>query len=146
MTTTPHNGESIPAGAEKSFSPLEPLRMSEERFRLAAQAGNMFACEWDAVTDVIVLSGECGHVLGVNEAAQISGLDILCKVHPNDRERLAAALRELTPEKSYVQISFRIIHPDRGVIWVESNSRALFDEKGRLLRIAGMVADITPRK
>ena len=34
------------------------LRNSEERFRLAAHAGNMFAYEWDAATDVIVRSEE----------------------------------------------------------------------------------------
>src|SRR5277367_4617164 len=35
------------------------LRHSEGRFRLAAQAGKMFAYEWDAATDVIVRSGDC---------------------------------------------------------------------------------------
>src|SRR5437016_2323015 len=44
----------------------ESLRDSEERFRLAAQAGRMFAYSWDAATDVIERSGEFAEILGVN--------------------------------------------------------------------------------
>jgi signal transduction histidine kinase len=36
--------------------------------------------------------------------------------------------------------------PDGTVIWVEKTGRAHFDEQGKLLRIVGMVADITDRK
>jgi len=36
--------------------------------------------------------------------------------------------------------------PDGKQIWLERNSRAHFDEQGRLLRVVGMVADITERK
>ena len=39
-----------------------------------------------------------------------------------------------------------MLRPDGTVIWVERNSRAHFDEQGRMLRIVGMVADITERK
>src|SRR6185312_10251496 len=41
---------------------------------------------------------------------------------------------------------YRIIRPDNTEIWVERNSIAHFDEEGRILRIVGMVADITERK
>ena len=52
----------------------------------------------------------------------------------------------LTPEKPYLQVSYRILRPDDIEIWVERNSLAHFDEQGRMLRIVGMVADITERK
>src|SRR5229473_3116367 len=124
----------------------EALRESEERLRLAAQAGKMFAYEWDAATDVIVRSGEFAQILGTDEAAQVPGREILAMVHRDDRERLKAAVAELSPEEPYLQISYRMVRPDGIVIWVERNSRAHFDEQGRILRIVGMVADITERK
>jgi PAS domain S-box-containing protein len=123
----------------------EALRKSEERFRLAAQAGKMFAYEWDAATDVIVRSGESAQILGTDEM-QVTGQEILTHVHPDDRERLKAAIAALSPEKPYLLISYRIVRADSTVIWVERNSRAHFDEQGRLLRIIGMVADVTERK
>jgi len=41
----------------------EALRESEERLRLAAQAGRMYAYEWDVTTDLIVRSAECADIL-----------------------------------------------------------------------------------
>jgi len=124
----------------------EALRASEERFRLAAQAGKMFAYEWDAVTDIIQRSPEFIQVLGFDGTTQTTGRQILAQVHEADRERVMAAFAKLSPEKPSLRISFRIVRPDGTTIWVERSSRAQFDEQGRLLRIVGMVADITERK
>jgi signal transduction histidine kinase len=43
-------------------------------------------------------------------------------------------------------VSYRLNRPDGSLIWVERRSRAYFDDAGNLLRIVGMVADITQRK
>ena len=124
----------------------EALQKSEERFRMAAQAGRMFAYEWDVATDVIVRSPEAAKIVGMDEGAQITGQQILAWVHPNDRERLTAAVTALSQEKPDLKISYRIRRPDGTVIWVDRNSRAYFDEQGRMLRVVGMVVDITERK
>jgi len=70
----------------------------------------------------------------------------LAKVHPEDREGLVAAVAALTPEKPHLQVSYRVVRPDGSVIWVERSSRGHFDEQGKILRIVGMVRDITERK
>ena len=124
----------------------EALRESERRFRLAAHAGKMFAYEWDAATDFIVRSAESAQILGIDEATRVTGQQILAKVHPEDREGVAAAVAALNPEKPYLQVIYRVVRPDRSVIWVERTSRAHFDELGKILRIVGMVRDITERK
>src|SRR6516225_2064922 len=122
------------------------LRESEERFRLAAQAGKMFAYEWDAATDVLQRSPEFVQVLGFDESAETTGRQILAKVHEADREGVMAAFAELSPEKPYLRISFRMVRPDGTTIWVERSGRAQFSKQGKLLRVVGMLADITERK
>jgi PAS domain S-box-containing protein len=124
----------------------ETLRKSEERFRLAAQAGRMFAYEWDAATDKVVRSGDCTEVLGIAETAPFTGEQIFANVHPDDREKLTSTIAQLSTQKPYLQIRYRMLRPDGGVIWVERNSQAYFDDQGSLLRIAGMVTNITERK
>jgi signal transduction histidine kinase len=52
----------------------------------------------------------------------------------------------LSPERPKLQIKYRMNRPDGSMIWVERCSRAYFDDAGRLVRIVGMVADITQRK
>jgi PAS domain S-box-containing protein len=124
----------------------ESLRKSEERLRLAVQAGKMFAYEWDVATDLIVRSAESAQILGVEDAARLTGQQAIDKIHPDDQKSLTAALARLTPENPYLEINYRVLRPDGTMIWLQRNSRAHFDEQGRVLRIIGIVADITARK
>ena len=123
----------------------EELRESEERLRLAAEAGKMYAYTWDAATDQILRSGD-SDLLGVDAATPFTGRQLLEKVHPDDRHLLVSAFERLTPDTPLFQVSYRMIRPDGDLVWVERNSRAYFDAHGRVLRIIGMVADITQRK
>src|SRR4030095_4683085 len=124
----------------------EALRESEERLRLAAEAGRMFAYTWDVASDVIVRSGKSEQIIGIAEYVPLTCGQILAFVHPDDRDGLTAVVAELSPEKPLLQASYRMIRPDGSVIWVERHSRAYFDDDGRMLRTVGMVADITQRK
>ena len=124
----------------------QALRESEERFRLATKAGRMFTYSWDAATDVIERSGESAKILGIDEAALLTGHQAIARVHPDDREGLLAAMAGLSPEKPFLQVTYRIVRPDQSVILVERHSRAYFDERGKMKRIVGMVVDITEKK
>jgi PAS domain S-box-containing protein len=131
---------------EERKSAEEAMRESWERFRLAAQAGKMFAYEWDASTDAMVRSPGSLERLGKDEPAPISGRQIFANSHPDDRERLAAAAAKLSPEKPYLEVSYRTIRPDGTLAWLEGNGRAYFSERGQMLRIIGTLADVTERK
>jgi len=122
------------------------LRESEERFRLAAQAGKMYAYEWDVATDIVVRSGEIANTLGSTGETSLTRQQLLAKVHPDDQALFAASVTERTPENPDVQISYRQLRPDGSVVWLEKTAHAFFDEQGKMLRMIGMVADITERK
>ena len=122
------------------------LRESEQRLRLAVQAGRMFAYSWDASTDVIERSGEATKILGVDSDRAATGAAISAMVHPEDREKLEAALARMTADNPTLHITYRIIRPDGSVAWLQRTSRAYFAENARLERIVGMIADVTERK
>ena len=44
------------------------LRKSEERLRVAAEVGRMYAWEWDPATDSVLRSAECARILGLDDA------------------------------------------------------------------------------
>jgi len=121
----------------------EALRKSEERLRLAVQAGKMYAFEWDAVTDSIVRSPHAAEFPGIGQVLLSTGRDVWVKIHPDDRDMLLSAVAAVSPGKPSLQVTHRMIGSDGAIVWVERNIRAYFDEKGRLLRIIGMVIDVT---
>jgi PAS domain S-box-containing protein len=125
----------------------EVVRESEERLHLAVQAGRMYAYEWDVATDVVVRSREYMNILGGrSEPIQLTRQQLLEKVHPDDRPRFIAAVADLTPESPNAQLTYRVLRPDGSVIWLEKNARAFFDQNGNMVRVIGMVADVTERK
>jgi len=136
----------LAALAEERERNQEVLQESEERFRLAAQAGRAFAYSWDAATDVIERSGESNKILGIDEATPLTGHQAIARVHPDDRDGLLTAIAGLTPENPLLQVTYRISCADGSVIWAEQTSQGYFDEHGKTKRIVGMIVDITDRK
>jgi PAS domain S-box-containing protein len=124
----------------------EQLRRSEERFHMASKTGKMFAYEWNVTNDVIVRSGDSAAILGIDEQTSITGQQVIGKIHPDDRESVVAAVAALSPEQPNLQIAYRMFRPDGTLIWVERDSRAYFDADGKMLRVVGMVIEITERK
>jgi PAS domain S-box-containing protein len=125
----------------------EQLRESEERLRLAVKAGRMYAFEWDTETDVILRSEQSTEILNwIDHPTPDTGRQFISRVHPDDREAYVATETGPTPDSPAYQTTYRMLRPDGGVVWLEENGHAFFDGQGRMLRIIGIVADVTDRK
>ena len=107
----------------------------------------MYAYEWDVATDAVTRSEEHIGVLGFSDQAkQLTRQQLLARVHPDDRALFVGSVDQVSPENPTTHISYRMLRPDGSVVWLEKSARAFFDEQGKLLRMIGMVADITQRK
>jgi PAS domain S-box-containing protein len=125
----------------------EALRESEERLHMAIQAGEMYAYEWNAVTDEVVRSRECAQILTwMKEPTRGTGREWLELVHPDDRHAHLAAQAAPTPENPVYRIIYRLVRPDGTMMWLERSGRGIFDAKGKLAKLIGMTVDITERK
>jgi signal transduction histidine kinase len=125
----------------------EELREGEERLRLAVQAGKMYAFEWDIASDVIVRAGQCRDILNwMDDPVRDTGKQFIARVRPDDREAYIAVEIALTPGNPTYQTSYGVLRPDGALVWLEESGHAFFDGQARMLRIIGMVADVTERK
>jgi len=124
----------------------EALRESEQRFCLAAQAGKMYSFEWDVATDAVVRSPEHVRVLSATEPLRLSHQQFVSTIHPDDRPKFIATIAGLTPENPTAEVIYRVRGSDGALVWLKSSGRAFFDPEGRMLRVIGMVADITALK
>jgi PAS domain S-box-containing protein len=120
------------------------LRESEERLRMAVQAGRMYAYEWDVASDVVVRSPECLDLLGPGAPVRTTRRELMSYVHPEDV--MLCSLDGVTPDDPVARTRYRVLRDDGSWIWVEKTARAFFDENGKLTRMVGMIADVTERK
>jgi PAS domain S-box-containing protein len=124
----------------------QALRDSDQRFRLAAQIGKMYSFEWDVTTDVVVRCPERVNVLGATGPLRSSHRQFVDTIYPEDRQKFIAIIAGLAPENPTAEVIFRVRGPDGGLLWLKSSGRAFFDGQRRMLRVIGMVADITDLK
>jgi PAS domain S-box-containing protein len=94
-----------------------------------------------------VRSAESVDVLGFSDQAKdFTRQQLMASIHPEDRALFVGAVEQLTPQSPALQLSYRVLRPDGSLIWLEKSARGFFDDQGKLLRMIGMVTDITDRK
>jgi len=65
-------------------------------------------------------------------------------IHPDDRERvLSAAMNEARQGVDHIE--YRIVRPDGSIRRVHDRSYPIRDAKGKILRLCGVVEDLTDR-
>ena len=123
------------------------IREGEERLRVAAEVGRMYAWEWDPVTDAVQRSAECAEILGLGDSIQEdTAKHYFTHIHPDDRELLWQMATSLTPDHPAYRTEYRRFRPDGGLVWLEESGRATFDKNGKMIRLIGMTANVTERK
>jgi PAS domain S-box-containing protein len=106
----------------------------------------MYAYDWDPTTNVVVRSSEHVEILGLTEPLCFPHQQFVDKIHPDDRPNFLATIAGLTPENPTGEVTYRALAADGALVWLKSNGRGFFDAEGRLLRVIGMVADVTAQK
>jgi PAS domain S-box-containing protein len=66
-------------------------------------------------------------------------------IHPDDKKIVEQSLKEIVKGKT-VNDEYRIIRQNGEIIWVEGKVAPTLNERGELIRIDGVVADISKRK
>jgi PAS domain S-box-containing protein len=121
------------------------LRESEERLRVAQEAGAIGTFELFPAAGRIFVSQEFCRIWGVEERSEFRTSQLIALIHPEDRERVKTGLRAL-PQGALGYIEYRIIRPDTGEVrWLARQGEAVRDRGGET-RYLGVSFDITDRK
>ncbi len=125
----------------------QTVRESEQRLRVAAEVGRMYAWEWNPATDSVLRSAEYADILGLDDSSrESSAKDYFTLIHPDDRVGLRSLVNSLTPESPVYRTHYRRFLPGGALLWLEESGCATFDGNGKMVRLVGMTADITERK
>jgi PAS domain S-box-containing protein len=121
-------------------------QLSEERLRLALDAGGMGTWDVDLETGRAAWSDSHYRLFGVAPGqfdGTMEGFKRL--VHPDDLAGLLAEVDRCRQERRRFQYSFRIVWPDGSVHWMSTQGTVSLDAQGNPVRLLGVTWDTTER-
>jgi PAS domain S-box-containing protein len=153
VTPFARNGEALDAVVVVSRDVTErqhreqELADSQERLRLALEAGRMGTWDWDVATNAVRWSPGLEAIHGLSPGTFPGTFEAFQHdMHPDDRERVFASVRTALESDADHHVEYRVVLPDGSQRWVEARGRVQRDETGRPLRMTGVCADVTDRK
>ncbi|MGP9820210.1 PAS domain S-box protein [Salinarimonas sp. NSM] len=125
----------------------EALLASEERLRLAQEAGGIATWEWSIATGDVTWTGPMESLLGLPPGSRSPGYDAFqAQTLPEDRPGVSAAIEAALAGGPPLDIEFRIRRPDGSVRWLAGRGEVVRDLEGRPVRMIGVNYDITERR
>ena len=126
----------------------QALKISQERYALAAKGSNDGIWDWNLVENQVHYSSRWKSLLGYEDAEiSSSPQEWLDRIHHEDaatvKFHLDQHLEGLTP---YFRCEFRILTKANKYIWVSYRALMEVDQTGNPYRIAGSQTDITTQK
>jgi PAS domain S-box-containing protein len=110
------------------------LALSNERFRLAIEAGTAVACDLQTIFGIPL------------DTSAPSADDLILYVHPEDRQRISRALHDAKQNQGMYALEFRIGRPDGTIRWLAARGRYYCSTDDGSERLLGVSLDITERK
>ena len=124
----------------------EALRLSEERLRLATEAGRIGIFDYDIHTGQGEFSPIYRKITHYGPDEPLTMEAWLAHVHPDDRQLVANTQKRAREEGASYQYEYRVIWPDGTLHWVEVGGQVSKDAQGQASRVTGTMRDITERK
>ena len=123
------------------------LRVSEERLRLALEAGHMGTWEWNIPTNQVIWSPALEALHGLAPGTFPGTFEAFQQdIHPEDREHVLGSINQTIEKGKDHHLEYHIVWPDGSVHWLEARGKLYHDDAGRPLRMMGVCMDIQERK
>ncbi len=125
----------------------EALRNTEQRLSMAQNAAHLAGWSRNLETNEVATFGEYTELYGLTADQKPRTFEEFVRlVHPEDRDRVQALLKEARENGHGFDIEFRTLWPDGSTHWICGKGAGHYDDSGRLVRTAGVNFDITERK
>jgi diguanylate cyclase (GGDEF)-like protein/PAS domain S-box-containing protein len=133
---------------ERERDLVEDIRLSAERYALAAQAASGGLWDWDLVKDDVFYSSRWKELLDCPEdAIGNSAHDWFSRVHEEDLPSLLAAIEDhLAGRSAGVELEHRIRREDGSYLWVLCRALVIRGADGVPTRMVGSLTDVHERK
>lgn len=126
----------------------EELRKSQEQYALAAEGANDGLWDWDIANNEIYYSPRWKSMLGYEMHEITRGFeDWENLIHPDDHDYAITALDNyLSGKAETYDVEIRLQHKNGSWLWIRDRGKALRNNAGKAIRMAGSHSDVTQRK
>jgi PAS domain S-box-containing protein len=121
------------------------LREREAELQLAQDAANLGRWSWELRTQDLSWTDRCKALFGLPAGAEVTYAMFLETLHPEDREKVDAAVKTAIRLQTAYDVEMRSVWPDGSLHWIASKGRVYFDG-GAASRMVGVAFDVTARK
>jgi PAS domain S-box-containing protein len=125
------------------------LRESESSLKRSQEIAHVGHWTWDTRANTVKWSEEMHRIFGMDPQAFDGDLDEVVRraIHPDDVTRVREMNDQASREGRAGETEYRVVWPDGSIrhVWAVPADRVT-DEHGRILRLSGVVQDITERK
>jgi PAS domain S-box-containing protein len=152
------NGETISVSGEQRLLSIaqditerkqaeEVLRENQARLDLALQSAHMGVWRWEIKENRRYFDDLTCQLLGI-EASTFTGTseEFFRAAHPEDREKIKAALARTIEQGVPYEPEYRVVWPDGSIHHITARGRLVRDDKGQPARINGILWDITEQR
>ena len=125
----------------------EALKMSEERLKLALEAGSMATWDWQVSSGEVIWNDMHYSMLGYQPGeVKPSYQAWKNRIYHEDIASIKELMRRCMEEGCDYSTEYRVQWPDGTVRWIEAHGRFELDPSGQAVRSYGTMMDITERK
>jgi PAS domain S-box-containing protein len=122
------------------------LRQSEERLRIAQEAGGVGTFEWFPDTGEVFVSEQYCRLWGIDPRPMVTTDELLRYLHPDDYP-LTGPAKIASPDTALHYAEYRAMRPDTGEIrWLARRGEMLRTADGSAPRMVGVLYDVTERR
>lgn len=134
-------------GAARPIEAYELLRKTVDRFELVVRGAHDGIWDWDIVEDRVYYSPRFKELLGyANHDECEDTLFFRNLLHPDDREKTIEAVYRHLKRRGPFDLEYRLRRKDGSYGWFCARGQAKWDQRGRPLRFAGAITDMTERR
>ncbi|MHC5024242.1 MAG: PAS domain-containing hybrid sensor histidine kinase/response regulator [Planctomycetota bacterium] len=123
------------------------LRRTEERLDLAIAGSTDGLWDWDIVSGNVWFSPRFKALIGYEDHEMENRYEEwFTRLHPDDQVPTQAAVTAHLEERRPYDVEYRLRTKAGAIRWFRARGKALWDESGRAVRMAGSITDITQQK
>lgn len=133
--------------AEERARAIEAMRDRDTLLQIAVEANGMALWAWDLAEGTVFWSDAVYRIIGREKGSVEPGFAVWKEIlHPDDASVVDDPLKMVRDGRVDQQMQYRIVWPDGTVRWLESQGKGNCDADGHILRVVGVLTDVTHRK